>query len=98
MGKNPVIHENQAHARLSLRSSGLDSSTLRTGISVLEEPLRAPPPLSGGSGPEEQACVFQASMPGSRHGDLEYQDIIHLATLPGGVLRQHGWFLAAVAT
>ncbi|KAK1760833.1 fungal-specific transcription factor domain-containing protein [Echria macrotheca] len=29
---------------------------------------------------------------------LEYQDIIHLATLPGGVLRQHGWYLAAIAT
>jgi len=29
---------------------------------------------------------------------LEYQDVIHLRTLPGGVLRQHGWFLAAIAT
>ncbi|KAK1829648.1 hypothetical protein QBC39DRAFT_262647 [Podospora conica] len=29
---------------------------------------------------------------------LKYQDAIHLATLPGGVLRQHGWFLAALAT
>ncbi|KAK0752018.1 hypothetical protein B0T18DRAFT_320084 [Schizothecium vesticola] len=29
---------------------------------------------------------------------LRYQDAIHLATLPGGVLRQHGWFLAALAT
>ncbi|KAK0626578.1 hypothetical protein B0T14DRAFT_562469 [Immersiella caudata] len=29
---------------------------------------------------------------------LEYQDVIHLRTLPGGVLRQHEWFLAAIAT
>lgn len=29
---------------------------------------------------------------------LQYQDIIHLATLPGGILRKHAWFLAAIAT
>lgn len=29
---------------------------------------------------------------------LEYQDAIHLATLPGGMLRQHGWFLTTIAT
>lgn len=29
---------------------------------------------------------------------LEYQEVIHLATLPGGTLREHGWFLAAIAT
>ena len=29
---------------------------------------------------------------------LEYQDVIQPATLPGGILRPHGWFLAAIAT
>ncbi|KAK0651866.1 fungal-specific transcription factor domain-containing protein [Cercophora newfieldiana] len=29
---------------------------------------------------------------------LHYQDAIHLRTLPGGVMREHGWFLAAIAT
>ncbi|KAK0720079.1 fungal-specific transcription factor domain-containing protein [Lasiosphaeris hirsuta] len=39
-----------------------------------------------------QSCI-EAAM-----SMLEYQEIIHLATLPGGMLRQHGWFLTTIAT